>query len=351
MNSIQETTAWTGRNRYGAPFSALDFKRQITVILDRFGESHLHRAKAVGVMTKKARAYVTYQVFDDIRLAGYALKSVLNLDQRHICAVAEKWRQQQLSASTIQGRLSILKWFSIAIGKRGLIREPAFYGFEADDVARTYVAEHDKSWTGNNVIPAEMIVKAYELDQWVGCQLELMKEFGLRVTEATLLRPRASDTGAALVVELGTKGGRTRIVKIRTDAQRQLLERAKVLALSGSRGSMIPASKTPAQARNRLYYICRKLGLTKDQLAVTPHGLRHQYANDLYEEVSGVPSAVRGGSAILDRAADQLARQEVTRDLGHARESITAAYTGPRKPGRPPVSALRTDVSGDGSSE
>lgn len=31
---------------------------------------------------------------------------------------------------------------------------------------------------------------------------------------------------------------------------------------------------------NRIYYVCRIFGITKDQLNITPHGLRHGYAND-----------------------------------------------------------------------
>jgi hypothetical protein len=86
----------------------------------------------------------------------------------------------------------------------------------------------------------------------VGHQLRLMKEFGRRLNEAILLRPAASDQGESLLVEHSTKGGRTRMVPIRTPAQREALDAAKALAVRSSRGSMVPTGMTRAQARNRL---------------------------------------------------------------------------------------------------
>src|SRR5262249_52597535 len=107
----------------------------------------------------------------------------------------------------------------------------------------------------------------------------------------------------------------------------------KVLAEKSARGSMCPPGKSVAQAKRRVYYVAGdKLGIKRTALGVTPHGLRHEYANDLYEAVSGERSPVRGG-AILDRAVDMRARKAVTQDLGHSRLSITPAYIGPRARG------------------
>ena len=169
------------------------------------------------------------------------------------------------------------------------------------------------------------------MDPWAGTSLSLMKEFGLRLTEAILIRPRVSDKGTSLVVEEGTKGGRTRVVEIVSESQRQAIDRAKALPGGTPRGALVPPGKTPQQARSRIYYICKKVGLEIGRLGLNPHGLRHGFANDLYEEVAGTCPAVRGASKILNRAADERARQAVSQALGHKRLSITAAYTGSKK--------------------
>ena len=73
---------------------------------------------------------------------------------------------------------------------------------------------------------------------------------------------------------------------------------------------------------------CRASVKTNHDLGVTPHGLRHQYANDRYELFSGVSSAVRHGPPV-DPAVDTAARLEVASELGHARKEIAGAYLGP----------------------
>jgi len=61
-------------------------------------------------------------------------------------------------------------------------------------------------------------------------QLRLQRAFGLRSTEALSLKPHEADQGAMLHVFRGTKGGRGRVVPIRTEEQRSLLEKAKAMA-------------------------------------------------------------------------------------------------------------------------
>jgi len=336
MKTIKEIGAWRGFNRYGRDFKNLDIHRQVTVLLDELGDVHLHRKKTLAHKTVAARHYVIRQFITGVREAGFVIHNILNLDQRHVGAGIKCWVDGGLAASTIQTRMSIIRWLACAIGKRGLVMDPSYYGVADDVVARTYVARVDKSWSAKQVISKEKVAEAMEIDPWVGHQLNLMRAFGLRLNEAVMLRPHIADQGTVLRVEEGTKGGRTRNVAIRTADQRETLDGAKALAIRHQRGSMCQPSLKIEQARRRLYYVAgEKLGLCKSALGVTPHGLRHEFANDLYEEVSGAPSAVRGGTTILDRAADEAARHQITQELGHARLSITAAYTGPRIQGRP----------------
>ena len=78
----------------------------------------------------------------------------------------------------------------------------------------------------------------------------------------------------------------------------------------------------------KLRTILRRFGITRGELGVTAHGLRHQYANDRYAMLTGAPAPVRGGPAI-DPAADDAARLAVAQELGHARKEIASAYLGP----------------------
>lgn len=331
MKTIQDYTAWRGSNRYGTTFARLDPHRQLTVLLDVLGLDHMHRNKTTGFATKKARAYVAHLAINELKLAGYPIRNLLNIGERHVQAILSVWAGRGLSASTMATRISILRWLTTGLGKRGLVRDPVDYGFAAEDVHRPQVATQDKSWTTRGTDPAAKIMEIADEDAWVGVQLELCLAFGLRVTEALLIKPRSSHSGDTLRIEEGTKGGRTRIVPVRTDVQRAVLERAKRMADRSVRGNLVPPRRRPNQARQHLYYVCRKFGIARNQLDITPHGLRHEYANDLYEDVSGTPSTVRGGSTILDKAAEDAALRAVTNELGHARLGITTAYVGARK--------------------
>jgi hypothetical protein len=45
----------------------------------------------------------------------------------------------------------------------------------------------------------------------------------------------------------------------------------------------------------------RAAGLTKDAMGITPHGLRHEFAGDLYFDIAEVMPPVRGGVCVVSR--------------------------------------------------
>ena len=63
------------------------------------------------------------------------------------------------------------------------------------------------------------------------------------------------------------------------------------------------------------------------------HGLRHAYAQARYEELTGWVCPAAGGPIAKEltpeqREQDREARLTISRELGHAREQVTAAYLG-----------------------
>lgn len=81
------------------------------------------------------------------------------------------------------------------------------------------------------------------------------------------------------------------------------------------------------QTLNHFRYIVRKNDVTRNGRGKTPHGLRHQFANDQYEFKTKHKSPVRGGG-VVDPEVLGYAKREISEVLGHSRESITAMYTG-----------------------
>jgi integrase len=92
-------------------------------------------------------------------------------------------------------------------------------------------------------------------------------------------------------------------------------------------GALIPPELNYVEQRNRYDGQVRKAGIRN------PHGLRHAYAQQRYEELTGWKAPLAGGPAskslTMDQCArDKGARETISRELGHGREEISATYLG-----------------------
>ncbi|MCH7852700.1 MAG: integrase domain-containing protein, partial [Proteobacteria bacterium] len=137
--------------------------------------------------------------------------------------------------------------------------------------------------------------------------------------------PSYADQGDHLKLKPSwTKGGKARVIPIRTESQREVLDRAHKLA---GKGALIPSSRNYKQ-QVRIYdgHVLRA-GLSK------MHGLRHAYAQQRYEELTGWKSPAAGGplckSLTRDqRETDRQVRLIISRELGHERREVVSVYLG-----------------------
>lgn len=274
--------------------------------------------------TQDKRADVLYAGFRELRALGYRLKSVYGLGGRHIDALTKAWQARGLSPSTLQNNLSIFRTLAEWLGKAGMVQRTEKY-FSSQASRRSSINQTDKSWSAKGVDIAAKLAEVRAKDARVALQLELQRAFGLRAREAMQLQPYRADKGHYLAVNLGTKGGRDRVVPIDTPEKRALIERAKTFAQSKLASTSDP-TKTLAQVKHHYYSVLRACGITRRD-GITSHGLRHEYANDRYQQFSQAASPVRGGQPV-DREIDRVARLEVAEELGHRRENITTHYLG-----------------------
>jgi integrase len=126
----------------------------------------------------------------------------------------------------------------------------------------------------------------------------------------------------------GTKGGRRRFVPIDDELRRHAIDYARHVA-KGPHGSLSDQALTLVQALRRLRYVMERFGITKRDLHVVPHGLRHQCAGREFTGITGALPPVAGG-AMVDAALDARARDTVSEQLGHGRREIVNAYLGRR---------------------
>lgn len=269
---------------------------------------------------------------DIIKQGKFEITSIYNLREKHIEFLVNYWVSvKQLSAGTIANRLTYFHGFTGWIGKGNLMQDVDKYEVIEKLPKRSGVATIDKSWTEKGIDPSELISKIAKHDPHVGIQLALQIAFGLRAEESRLLRPHDAvikikgDT--YMMVSDGTKGGRPRRVEIEHDSQLSLIDLAKQLVNTRSKTTIPDRYETLAQWVNHYYYVIGKYGLTKKMLGVTSHGLRHEYLNNLYQELTGKESAVRGGD-LPERDILLGARQIIAEHAGHSKISKANAYVG-----------------------
>mgnify|MGYP001032258734 CR=1 FL=1 len=158
---------------------------------------------------------------------------------------------------------------------------------------------------------------------------ELARELGLRSKEASLLDAgralkEAQNRGAVTISE-GTKGGRTREVPITSPSQISALSRAA--SIQGNDRALIPQSQNWHQWRQGELRNTRQT--LQEHTGGGLHDLRAAYACDRYNQMTGAAAPVMGGQ-ILDRAVDAAAREQISKELGHDRIEVVAAYIGGR---------------------
>lgn len=272
--------------------------------------------------TQAARRAILSLVGDQLREAGFFNLDPRNLKQRHVTALLERWKAEGLATGTLKNRLSHLRWLAEKIGKQNIIpRTNTALGIER----RVFVTNISKAIS----VPTGDVEKIR--DPHLRLSIELQKAFGLRREESLKFQPAFALAGQApelvqtiRLKDSWCKGGRPREIPVITSEQRSLLARA--LELAGS-GSMIPANRRYVDQLKRYENATSRAGMSR------LHGLRHQYAQNRYQKLTGRLPPALGGLTSRElspeqRADDRAARLKISAELGHGRESVTAVYLG-----------------------
>ena len=157
--------------------------------------------------------------------------------------------------------------------------------------------------------------------------LEGQKLFGLRVEESLKIQPFVADKGDRLFLKGSwTKGGWERFVPILTAEQRKWVDEAKAL-VKYKDNSLIPQDKSYKTYRNTINKYFQRKNICKT------HGLRHLYAQQRYEELTGWKCPAKGGLSrkqLLSeqRELDKTVRLQISTELGHSRIQILSIYCG-----------------------
>jgi len=275
-----------------------------------------HQCREGSYSTQSNRAHILDLVANELHALGYRGLSARSLKPKHIEGLVQHWLAEELAIGTIKNRMAAIRWWARKVNKQNVVaRSNEHYGIPD----RRFITSESKARS----VTEEQLAKIR--DEHVRMSLELQQAFGLRREEAMKFQPSFADRGDHLVLKASwTKGGRERTLPVRTEAQRDVLNRARKLA---GFGSLIPSNRNYVH-QMRVYEgnTCRA-GLSK------MHGLRHAYAQNRYEELAGWKAPAAGGPDARSltpqqREIDRKARLLISQELGHEREQITAVYLG-----------------------
>ncbi|MCP3880641.1 MAG: integrase [Sulfitobacter sp.] len=249
-------------------------------------------------------------IADQLHVLGFRGMGARSLKPKHVEAQLKQWRREDISVGTIKNRMAALRWWAQKVDRQNVIaRSNAHYGIPE----RSFVSDGTKA----KIIDESDLDKVR--DPHVRMSLELQRAFGLRREEAIKFAPSYADQGDHLLLKPSwTKGGKARTIPVRTPDQRDVLDRAHRLA---GGGSLIPGARNYRQQLRVYERHTANAGLSK------LHGLRHQYAQNRYEALTGWKAPAAGGppARTLDavqRALDRQARLTISQELGHERTAI-----------------------------
>ena len=266
--------------------------------------------------TQAARRRLLDLAARELKDMGYQDMRSQSIKPKHVDALVAHWLGKGLSASTVKNRLAGLRWWAEKVGKTSVVPKDNERMGVPDRVYSTPVGKQ-------LVLDVDKLVSIQ--DERVKLSLLLQDQFGLRREESIKFQPGYAIRGDELHLKPSwTKGGRGRVVPIRTADQRWAL--GKVAEMAG-KGSLIPPERTYVQQLKIYEAELNKAGISG------AHGLRHSYAQRRYEELTGWKAPHAGGpkSKALSpeqKAADREARLTVSAELGHGREEITVVYLG-----------------------
>lgn len=308
------------------------WKMQLALVLDEFGGLREDGTRA-SHQTRETRGDILYLTFQELHdELGCKINDVRTFSTRHVRKLLQLWISSGIASATIATRLTVLRLFAGWIGKTGMVPQLkglARLGFDPSIAQRTTVAVENKAWDG---IDKEGLFAAIErVDVRFGLVFRAQDAFGLRRLEAIRFCPHEHDRGTHLAIVVGSKGGRPREIPVASAEARALLDRCKSIVPTGD--SLSGKDLSLLKAKNRYNYVARKFGITRGQLGVTGHGLRHGYAHQLFRSAFGQEPPVLDLSCPQPTGPEAMAKRlEIAEALGHSRPGVTTAYTGPARP-------------------
>ncbi|MBR3964704.1 MAG: tyrosine-type recombinase/integrase [Clostridia bacterium] len=256
---------------------------------------------------------------------NYRLQKFKNVEERHFRAYAEYLKENN-AATTIQTDLSGIRYFHEKSGSKNKLSKNDHL-----DLPKRAVGKENRAWTPEEISKARAVAREMgRVD--VEISLDLVPAFGLRIEELCRLKVEYlmhAKADGQLIVQ--GKGKKTRPIPVDENQMKiikKYLDYAKASGrypsdylISSSEKNGVLHEKRSLQnwvSFHREKFMDENRADMKEEgkkdrhETISWHGLRHNYAQRRFEEVSKV--------------SPEKAKKVVSHDLGHGREEITDIY-------------------------
>ena len=270
-----------------------------------------------GSFVNKAKRATTLQhIADQLHDLGYIHMNVHSLKRKHVVALIKLWQDQGMSPRTQANRIAFIRWWAQKVGRMHVL-DPT--NVTLGLVGTAAKNTRSKAWT----ITPDQLAKIK--DPYSRLSIRMQQAFGLRCEESLKFQPSYADHIDYIDLKGSwTKGGRPRTIPVTTPDQRPLLD--EVRAKVGGQ-SLIPEGKSYIEHLHKY-----RSQVVRSKLR-NLHGLRHAYAQRRYLMLTGWPCPFQNGKSkkeltLEELERDQVARLQVSQELGHGRIEITSVYLG-----------------------
>lgn len=248
----------------------------------------------------------------------YKLDDIHQLRTKHVDHFVQDLKTRTLNPHSMRVKMSDVRWLAEKIGKQNIVaRDNAIYGFPEDSRKQ----DIDQAWPEDKYREVQGRME----DERVAFVMRGARYLGLRLEEVSKVRPQDIDwTKNVVHLKRGTKGGRYRYVMLITPEARSWAHELARQVPARDRG-IIPQQYTERSWKSHVQREIRHAGGGRAN-GLRLHGLRHAFAQDLYQRLSGSLPPIKGGKPT--REVHQKACKTVSKVLGHNRWGITETYVG-----------------------
>lgn len=295
----------------------------------------LQSYSSVATMTSR------FKQFSQWENETYGVKDLRFIEKGHLQQYAKHLNERinvgDMAVSTAQNYVSAVnRVMEIARGDQLVHVSPTDYLPNRTSICTANKAIIESDYKKLQSLPLDNLLSNNQM-----AASSLIRAFGLRQKESALLdlkqALKEARNNKSINIINGTKGGRPRLVPVRTRQQLEIIRQAA--NIQGIGRSLIPSHMNYRQWKDAIYKAIEKSGVNG------LHGGRHLYSQRLYELQSGVKSPISLGikhgaghfkfiaktlkiSIQAAKKKDHEARLVVAKELGHGRTEITNKYLG-----------------------